>query len=353
LRCNGFGPLDLDVPVTQNVFDFNSRVSQLLMVDSVVGTSVHLTYRDLHLGTVDLHNADGTALICDLVPDRSVLNARLLAADHDAGATRGQATTSSGVQEAKDKEERALRTEVRMLQWESKRLGRELRGMQVLAEALTRQCVSRESVDAAESLAEALVETLSAEELRARSVSLRAENARRLRELSGLEALLHSLKSKDGSAQQREWREPAVQGLVHQMPPDGSCLFHSLAHGLKSLTTGVCSARALRHEVCEFLERRPNSKIAGQLLQDWILWESGKPHDQYAAEMRSERAWGGPIEIAVCSVIKGVQIHVYQEVGNGSFQRICNFDDAGRFSKGIVSVALRPGHYDALEVFNA
>lgn len=82
-----------------------------------------------------------------------------------------------------------------------------------------------------------------------------------------------------------------------RMPPDGSCLFHSLCFGL-----GLRSAPSLRKEIADFIAKNPDLEIAGDPLKDWIAWDGGGSVSSYTRKMASPNGpWGGGIEMAACS----------------------------------------------------
>ncbi len=82
-----------------------------------------------------------------------------------------------------------------------------------------------------------------------------------------------------------------------RMPPDGSCLFHSLCYGL-----GMSSAPSLRKEIANFIAKNPDLEIAGDPLKDWIAWDGGGSVSSYTRKMASPNGpWGGGIEMAACS----------------------------------------------------
>lgn len=60
-------------------------------------------------------------------------------------------------------------------------------------------------------------------------------------------------------------RQELPQARVVRQPGDGSCLFHSLAHGLRD---GV-SAHALRNQIVRFIEGNADLEVADSPLKDW------------------------------------------------------------------------------------
>eukprot|EP00613_Pedinella_sp_CCMP2098_P070821 CAMPEP_0171916984 /NCGR_PEP_ID=MMETSP0993-20121228/15493_1 /TAXON_ID=483369 /ORGANISM="non described non described, Strain CCMP2098" /LENGTH=265 /DNA_ID=CAMNT_0012552647 /DNA_START=755 /DNA_END=1555 /DNA_ORIENTATION=- len=139
---------------------------------------------------------------------------------------------------------------------------------------------------------------------------------------------------------------------VHSQPGDGSCLFHSLAVGINGSDGVECSAGSLRRQISECIKNNPNLEIAGTPKKDWVKWDSGTSVSTYADRI-SHGGWGGGIEMAVCSSIENVNVHVYEcpqkrSAGGGGFKRISCFDVSGGGTK-TVHVLYRGGvHYDAL-----
>ena len=171
---------------------------------------------------------------------------------------------------------------------------------------------------------------------------------------------------------------------VVRQPADGSCLFHSLAHGLKD----GCNAHALRRQTAAFIESHPGMEISDSPLRDWVMWDSGASVGAYSRRMMSGESrhlnpalsaaisaaprlpsrphlgrisaspvaggtWGGGIEMAVVAALKRVSVHVYQQTHSASgraFKRISCFSGPPGCEK-IVRVLYCGGvHYDALEV---
>jgi hypothetical protein len=111
---------------------------------------------------------------------------------------------------------------------------------------------------------------------------------------------------------------------VVRQPGDGSCLFHSMSYGLKDGST----ASTLRAEICSYIDKNPSTPICETPLSDWVKWDSGVTCREYGRKM-SRGAWGGGIEMACASLLKGVNVHVYERVGGG-FKRISAFDHPSR-----------------------
>eukprot|EP00929_Paragymnodinium_shiwhaense_P062079 TRINITY_DN3099_c0_g1_i1.p1 TRINITY_DN3099_c0_g1~~TRINITY_DN3099_c0_g1_i1.p1 ORF type:complete len:469 (+),score=85.81 TRINITY_DN3099_c0_g1_i1:82-1407(+) len=128
-------------------------------------------------------------------------------------------------------------------------------------------------------------------------------------------------------------------------PGDGSCLFHSLCFGLNQ---GRHAADRLRKELAAFVKANPNLEIAGDTMAEWVHWDSGKSCASYASTMAAGRRWGGGIEMAACSHLKKVNVHVYEKNRRaGGFKRISCFDYPQ--ARKTIHVLYQGGiHYDAL-----
>merc|ERR1712232_498880 len=100
---------------------------------------------------------------------------------------------------------------------------------------------------------------------------------------------------------------PSSARVVKQ-PGDGNCLYHSIAYGLEAQMT----AATLRAEIASYMEHHPDLHIAGTPLSDWIRMLTGSEVVPYARKMAKGAQWGGAPEIAVCSHMKRVNIHVYE-----------------------------------------
>jgi len=133
---------------------------------------------------------------------------------------------------------------------------------------------------------------------------------------------------------------------VMRQPGDGSCLFHSLNHGLGCGGT----AQGLRREIAGFLQQNPSLEIAGDTLQEWVKWDSNTSVNDYARRI-AVSGWGGGIEMACCALLKNVNVHVYENTGRGygaEFKRISCFDNPN--ASRTVHVLYQGGvHYDALQ----
>ena len=115
-----------------------------------------------------------------------------------------------------------------------------------------------------------------------------------------------------------------TRARVVRQPGDGSCLFHSMACGLKNGS----NAGSLRKEVCDYMQRNANTEIMETPLGEWIKYDSHCGVQEYVSSMR-RGAWGGGLEMAVVALKKGVLIDVY-ESRQGGFARIARFGTSSK-----------------------
>jgi len=128
---------------------------------------------------------------------------------------------------------------------------------------------------------------------------------------------------------------------VVPQPGDGSCLYHALSFGLNDRS----SATSLRKEICGYISKHPDMVIADTPITDWIRWDSNETVSQYARRM-SEGNWGGGIEMAAVTMMKNVNVHVYEKCRDG-YKRISAFESPG--ARKTVSVLYQGRmHYDAI-----
>lgn len=140
--------------------------------------------------------------------------------------------------------------------------------------------------------------------------------------------------------------ETPVEGVVIRQPEDGSCLFHSIAHGLKDGTSG----EELRKQVAEVIEDEPSLKIANTSVGEWVTMSTGKSHTSHARELYRGDIWGGALELAVAAKIRGVNIHVFEQSAGG-FHCITAFNEpTARHTVNVVYRTEPCRHYDALSL---
>lgn len=139
-------------------------------------------------------------------------------------------------------------------------------------------------------------------------------------------------------------------GQVVAQPGDGSCLFHSLRHGLARAGHQSVDTSQLRRQLARFIMDNPRLEIAGDTLEEWVQWDANTTCDVYARRM-AQSGWGGGIEMAACSHVWKVNVHVYEQKQGGHFRRISCFDHPDKQAKRTVNVLYRGRmHFDALVV---
>lgn len=154
-----------------------------------------------------------------------------------------------------------------------------------------------------------------------------------------------------GSGRAKQLGEPSEPfvlrgGRCVRQPGDGSCLFHSLCFGLHACGCGRISASELRGQLANFIAQNPKVEIAGDCLEEWVQWDANSSTAAYASRM-SRGGWGGGLEMAACSLMKRVNVHVYER-GSDGFKRISCFDCPGQPNKTIHVLYQGGVHYDAI-----
>ena len=76
-------------------------------------------------------------------------------------------------------------------------------------------------------------------------------------------------------------------------------------------------SRELRMDIATFIRKHPEHLIDGVTIADWVHLDSELSVDAYSKKMAKESSWGGALEIAVCGILKGVNIHVYEAMDDG------------------------------------
>lgn len=112
--------------------------------------------------------------------------------------------------------------------------------------------------------------------------------------------------------------------------------------------------RQVRREIACFLIKNPSVEIAGDTIAEWVRWDANTSVDTYARRM-AVRGWGGGIEMAACSLLKNVNVHVYEKAGRscqgGGYKRISCFQNPT--ARRTIHVLYQGGvHYDALVPLN-
>jgi hypothetical protein len=89
-----------------------------------------------------------------------------------------------------------------------------------------------------------------------------------------------------------------------------SCLFQSISKLL-----GNISPQNLRNQICDFIETNGDRMWNGLSIKEWVYYSAidrNQTVKQYIQSMRHSSEWGGAPEIAICCIIKGINIVVVQ-----------------------------------------
>ena len=101
-------------------------------------------------------------------------------------------------------------------------------------------------------------------------------------------------------------------------------------------------------EIVNFIRKHPEHKLGDDTIAAWITMASGLSVNAYADKMAKTSEWGTGLEIAVCSALKEVNVHVHQKM----YGRIIEFN-APLADSSIQTVHIcydGVEHYDALNV---
>lgn len=147
----------------------------------------------------------------------------------------------------------------------------------------------------------------------------------------------------------RKMEARLVDATIVKQPKDGTCLFHSIAHGLGDGTSGI----ALRKQIVNFILTQPSTQIASTTVKDWIKMTAGKSPHAYTKELACQGAWGGALELAIAARIKCINIDVYERCGT-KYRCVTTFKEPGARRTVSVLYNTKPfRHYDALVVQKA
>lgn len=141
------------------------------------------------------------------------------------------------------------------------------------------------------------------------------------------------------------------EARVVAMPGDGSCLFHSLSHGLRAVGYRE-SGHDVRLRIARFiLDHGAQCEISGTPLSSWVEWESRSSVSDYVARLSNEGLWGGAIEMAAAAQIYSVDVAVYEEDRiAGALTRISDFLSRETPRAAVFVLYTGRSHYDAVDV---
>ena len=126
-----------------------------------------------------------------------------------------------------------------------------------------------------------------------------------------------------------------------------SCLFNSLTKLLQDEFTKFKNGTTLRDIVCDYINERPNEKLNGIEIKEWIDLvkndEFGTNIEDYSTYMRQSSTWGGAPEISLISKLFNVEIEVIY-----NNKPISNFICCPT-PKSKLRIAWTGGHYEPIE----
>ena len=128
-----------------------------------------------------------------------------------------------------------------------------------------------------------------------------------------------------------------------------SCLFDSLTKLLEYEFQGFHHDTKLRDIVCDYIRERPNDKIDGCKISEWLdlitMDEFGSQIDKsdYVNRMRNNSTWGGAPEMSIISKLFNVEIHVVYK--NETISKFVCCDEPN----SILRISWTGGHYEPIE----
>lgn len=135
-----------------------------------------------------------------------------------------------------------------------------------------------------------------------------------------------------------------VDARIVEQPKDGSCLFHSIAYGLKERVDPA----QLRQHICAFMLEHPDTLVAGTTIEDWVRHDRGVDLGSYVKDI-ADGGWGGGIEMEVATKVNWVNVHVYEHA-DGGYRRIADFNSGSEYAETVNILYQGRNHYDALVV---
>ena len=136
------------------------------------------------------------------------------------------------------------------------------------------------------------------------------------------------------------------------MPPDGSCLYHAVNHGLLlSLKRDAPGAAALRESFASWARQNATRKVADKTLRTWLHWEiQGRMSLERYAERQATCGWGGVIELIAAAFQYEMVVAVWVPLKGQQFQRTAVFQSDGKNDITINVVRVGGVHYDFLQL---
>ena len=149
--------------------------------------------------------------------------------------------------------------------------------------------------------------------------------------------------------------EPIVeaQGRLVPQPPDGSCLYHSLAEGARRRGVRDISAAGLRRSLASWTYENRDVVVNGQTITTWLEWEAGVAPKRYA-QLQAKRGWGGALEIMGFAHWQRFDVWVWVPCSGKRgrlYRRTACFEAPANECRGRIDVCRSAGvHYDYVEL---
>ena len=143
-----------------------------------------------------------------------------------------------------------------------------------------------------------------------------------------------------------------AKGRLEKMPPDGSCLYHTLARGLYFANKRGGSQQTLRSKLATWVNLNGQRSYNGATLETWLQREfsASLTAEKYADIQRQGSRWGGWPEIVGTMFLFNVNVWVWLPLGGGSYRRMQCFNHPGHARETIHAVLRGSVHYDHLTV---
>ncbi len=144
---------------------------------------------------------------------------------------------------------------------------------------------------------------------------------------------------------------------VRTVDPSPDSLYEALTLAVRGLGANFLTARPVtRAGLCTWIRRNGDQQVAGQMLRDWVAFETDKGWRQvssYAEWMEQPDSWAGPIDIAAFAAMRSMRIDVWRSApATDSFVRHASFyPAAGPSTLYILNLLHARGrHYDVLRI---
>lgn len=103
---------------------------------------------------------------------------------------------------------------------------------------------------------------------------------------------------------------------IHDVVPDGNCLFRSVVDQLRMNGEFYWTANTLRHKAVEYLRHNPTHEDGTHL----AMFLSNEAWDEYLARMSRDKEWGDQLILRGLSSVIGRRISIITAIGSGHNQ---------------------------------